>query len=74
MLLVPKAERTAAETGSRDYQVVEAVPTTYDRKLTRDDIDLLDQYCASIKRTRVLRSHVSAFSYFSVIEHSPTGP
>jgi len=48
---------------TRAYQVMEAVPTTdhpaqTERKLSDGDIELLDQYCASIKRTRTLRSHL----------------
>jgi hypothetical protein len=48
---------------TRAYQVMDAAPAAdylaeAESKLSEKDIELLDQYCASIKRTRILRSHL----------------
>ncbi|KAJ7575378.1 hypothetical protein C8J56DRAFT_414240 [Mycena floridula] len=48
---------------TRAYQVMDAVPAhdhlaEAESKLSEKDIELLDKYCASIERTRTLRSHL----------------
>ncbi|KAJ7119636.1 hypothetical protein C8R44DRAFT_706486 [Mycena epipterygia] len=64
--IVPQklAISTSLMNNTRAYQVMDAVPTTdhlaeAESKLSEKDIELLDQYCASIKRTRLLRSHLN---------------
>ncbi|KAF9066526.1 hypothetical protein BDP27DRAFT_1330446, partial [Rhodocollybia butyracea] len=47
----------------KTYQVMEAVPTPdylaeAESRLSTKDVELLDQYCASIERTRLLKSHL----------------
>ncbi|KAJ6569195.1 hypothetical protein B0H19DRAFT_1065961 [Mycena capillaripes] len=54
---------TSLVNNTRTYQVVDAVPTAdhlaeAEGRLSDKDIELLDQYCASIKRTSTLRSHL----------------
>ncbi|KAJ7769561.1 hypothetical protein DFH07DRAFT_1058107 [Mycena maculata] len=56
---------TSLVNNTRAYQVMEAVPTAdhlaeAENKLSDKDIELLDQYCASIKRTSILRSHLQS--------------
>jgi hypothetical protein len=58
---------------TRAYQVTDAVPSPNylaeaENQLTAKDIELLDEYCASIKRTKVLKSHVCHFNllYFEI--------
>jgi hypothetical protein len=58
---IPAASSSLVNT--RAYQVMDAAPATEylaeaESKLSEKDIELLDQYCASIKRTRTLRSHL----------------
>ncbi|KAF7308184.1 hypothetical protein HMN09_00666200 [Mycena chlorophos] len=48
---------------TRHYQVLKAVPSDDQlaesrTQLTQRELDLLDDYCSSIKRTRTLRSHL----------------
>ncbi|KAF7295645.1 hypothetical protein MIND_01104700 [Mycena indigotica] len=54
---------TGLMNNTRVYDVLDAVPSpevlTEERnQLSQQEIELLDQYCSSIKRTRVLRSHL----------------
>ncbi|KAF7294119.1 hypothetical protein HMN09_01140300 [Mycena chlorophos] len=54
---------TALTHNTRAYQVLQAVPSDEQlaeskNQLTQRELDLLDDYCSSIKRTRLLRSHL----------------
>ncbi|KAF7364005.1 hypothetical protein MSAN_01059200 [Mycena sanguinolenta] len=51
---------TAFVNQSRAYQVVQpTLDHAAERELSAKDIELLDQYCESIKRTRMLKSHMA---------------
>ena len=61
---------------TREYKVMDAVPsaghlTGAKSQLGTEVIELLDEYCASIKRTKVLRSHVCHFFSIFFIPRLP---
>ncbi|KAF7324883.1 hypothetical protein MKEN_00530400 [Mycena kentingensis (nom. inval.)] len=51
---------TALINNTRTYQVLQAVPSDPQRNstLSKQDLELIEEYCSSIRRTRHLRSHL----------------
>ncbi|KAJ7776350.1 hypothetical protein B0H16DRAFT_1005751 [Mycena metata] len=54
---VHDAEQSLPQPLSRSYQVIEAVPPG-DYSPSPEDIELLDEYCTTVKRTHILRLHL----------------